>query len=187
VKTQKLLAVAVISLLMFLFSFASTGYAQKLGYVNSQKILTTFKEALDAQEKLDKINQEWEAEGREMQKQFQELNEQLESQSLLLSEERKQEKQQEIQSLYLKIQQFSAEKWGQNGEFFKEQEKLMEPVIKKINDVIKQLGEEDGFDYIFDTVNANIVYANPSQPDLTDLVLEELEKGVESTQSQSGR
>ena len=179
-RTHKRLTVVVISVLVMLFSLANTSQAQKLGYVNSQKVLATYKEALDVQEKLDKINQEWEAEGREMQKQFQELNEQLESQSLLLSDERKQEKQQEIQALYMKIQQFSAEKWGQSGEFFKKQEELMQPVFDKINAVIKGIGEDEGFDYIFDTVNANIVYASPNQPDLTDMVLEELEKGVVS-------
>ena len=83
---------------------------------------------------------------------------------------RKQEKQQEIQNLYLKIQKYSADKWGQNGEFFKEQEKLMQPVFDKINVAIKAIGEEEGFDYIFDTVNANIVYASPSQPDITSSV-----------------
>ena len=177
-KTKKWLVVGVVTLVTVLFAFANNSQAQKIGYVNSQKVLATYKEALDAQEKLDKINQEWEAEGREMQKQFQELSEQLESQSLLLSEERQKEKQQEIQSLYMKIQQFSAEKWGQSGEFFKKQEELMQPVFEKINAVIKTIGEDEGFDYIFDTVNANIVYAGPNQPDLTDLVLEELEKGV---------
>jgi len=180
VRTRKWMTVVVISALMVVFAMANTSHAQKIGYVNSQKILATYKEALDAQEKLDKINQEWEAEGREMQKQFQELNEQLDSQSLLLSEERKAEKQQELQSLYMKIQQYSAEKWGQNGEFFKKQEELMQPVFDKVNAVIKGIGEDEGFDYIFDTVNANIVYASPNQPDLTDMVLEELEKGVAS-------
>ena len=36
------------------------------------------------------------------------------------------------------------------------------------------------YDYIFDGVAGNIVYASPDQPDLTDRVLEELNKGVGS-------
>ena len=117
-KTRKIFVTTIIFCVALLFCTSSSTFAQKLAYVNSQKILATFKDALDAQEKLDKINQDWEAEGREMQKEFQDLSEQLESQSLLLSDERKQEKQQEIQTLYLKIQKYSADKWGQNGEFF---------------------------------------------------------------------
>ena len=59
----------------------------------------------------------------------------------------------------------------------------MQPVIDKVNRAITKVGEEEKFDYIFDTVSANIVYASPSQPDLTELVLEELEKGLDSSSS----
>ncbi len=157
-----------------------SAYAQKLGYINSQKVMATYKEAQDAQERLDKISQDWEAEARAKQKQFQDLGEQLESQKLLLSEERMKEKQQELQTLYTEIQKFQAEKFGQGGELYKKQEEIMQPIIDKINAAIKKLGEEQGFDYIFDSVAANIVYASPKQPDLTDQVLEELEKGLQS-------
>lgn len=159
----------------------SNSFAQKLGYLNSQQILANFKEALDTQQKLDLINQGWEKEARDMQAQFQEMGQQLESQSLLLSEERKQAKQQELQTLYTKIQQFQAEKWGQNGEFFKKQDEMMKPVIEKVNTAIKKVGEEERFDYIFDTVSANIVWASPSQQDVTELVVKELEKGLQTT------
>jgi outer membrane protein len=170
------IALAVISL-----SLAGSVFAQKFAYINSQKILATYKEAQDAQEQLDKINKGWEEEGKAMQKQFQELGDQLESQSLLLSEERQKEKQQELQSLYMKIQQYQAEKWGQSGEFYKKQDELMQPIIDKINTAIKKIGEIDRYDYIFDTVAGNILYASPSQTDLTDEVLAELEKGLDST------
>ena len=171
---------------VFVFMTAATSSAQKIGYINSQKILANYKEAQDAQERFDKINREWEAEAREMQRRFQELGEQLESQRLLLSEERIREKQQELQNLYMKIQQFQNEKWGQNGEAMRKNEELMKPVIDKINAAIAKIGEEERFDYIFDTVAGNILYASPSQPDLTDLVLEELEKGLE-TSTKKGR
>jgi len=163
----------------------SNALAQKLGYINSQQILSQYKEAQDAQEQLDKINRDWEAEAKELQTQFQELGQQLESQSLLLSEERQKEKQAELQTLYQKIQQYQNEKWGQNGEFFRKQEEIMKPIYDKINIAIKKVGEEDRYDFIFDIVAGNIVYASPSQQDLTELVIEELEKGLESSGAKS--
>lgn len=179
-KAKTLVKGTVLTILMVLFT-ASWSSAQKFGYVNSQKIIANYKEAQDAQERLGQINKEWENEAKEMQKQFQELGQQLESQRLLLSEERQQEKQQELQNLYTKIQQFQNEKWGQNGEAVKKNEELMQPIIDKINAAIAKIGEEQRFDYIFDTVAGNILYASPSQTDLTDEVLEELEKGIESS------
>jgi len=164
-----------------LLVLTSVGHAQglKMGYIDSRKILATYKEALDAQKKLDDLNAQWEREARTMQQELKDLEDQLEKQSLLLSDEKKQEKLQEIQNKYIKFQQFQQEKWGQpSGEFFKRQQELMGPVIDKINTVIDKIGEAEKFDYIFDTINANIVYVNPKQPDLTDRVLEELNKGV---------
>jgi len=155
-----------------------TASAQRIAYINSQKIVASYKEAQEAQERLNKISQGWEEEGKIMQKQFQDLGEQLESQSLLLSEDRKREKQQELQTLYMKIQQFQSEKWGQNGELYRKQEEVMQPIFDKINAAIKKVAEEQNFDYVFDTVNGNIVYASPKQTDLTDLVLLDLEKGL---------
>jgi Skp family chaperone for outer membrane proteins len=54
----------------------------------------------------------------------------------------------------------------------------MQPIVDKINTVIKKIGTDDKFDYIFDTVNNNILHVSATQPDLTDRVLEELNKGV---------
>lgn len=177
---QTILKIALVAVLAILMT-ASVSSAQKIGYINSQKILADYKEAQDAQARFEKLNREWEEEAREMQRQFQEMGEQLESQKLLLSEERQAEKQQELQSLYMKIQQFQNDKWGQTGEAVRKNEEVMQPVIDKINKAIAKVGEEERYDYIFDTVAGNILYASPSQTDLTDLVLEELEKGLETT------
>jgi len=96
------------------FMSASTVFSQdlKVGYVNSQKILLEYKEAQDAQKKFDEINAGWEAEAREMQTRIQELADEIDSQSLLLSEQRKQEKTQEAQNLVAQFQTFQQQKWG---------------------------------------------------------------------------
>jgi len=159
----------------------------KIGYIDSQRILENYKEAIDAQKKLDAQNAEWQKQGKQMQQQLRDLQEQLDSQSLLLSADKKEEKQREIQELYLKFQQFQVEKWGQEGEYFKLNKKLMEPVIQKINTVIAKIGQEEKFDYIFDTIGGGIVYASPEQLDLTDRVLEELNKGVALETKSTGK
>ena len=48
-------------------------------------------------------------------------------------------------------------------------------VLQKINDAIKKIGDEGGYDFIFDTVAGNILYAQEKY-DLTERVLEELRK-----------
>ena len=171
-----------VSLLTFsVFVLAGTSYAQlKIGYVNSKKILDNYKEAQDVQKKLEDLNKAWEEEARNMQREIQELQEKLEAQALVLTEKTKAEKTQEIQNLVLRFQQFQQEKWGPNGQLYQEQQRLMQPVIDKINAAIQKVGETEGFDYIFDVVNGNILFASKDQPDLTDRILEELEKGIQA-------
>ncbi|MFQ5768965.1 MAG: OmpH family outer membrane protein [bacterium] len=178
-KNLKICCVTLTALLLSLILASKPASAQlKIGYINSNKILETYQEAIDVKKKLQEINTQWEREAKDMQKELKEKQEQLEAQSLLLSEERKQEKGQEIQNLYLKYQQFLNEKWGQQGEAVKKEMELFQPVYDKINATIKKIGAEEGYHYIFDVVAGNILYASEDQPDLTDKLLEELNKGL---------
>jgi outer membrane protein len=157
----------------------------KLGYIDSQKILGSYKEAQDAQKQLQDLNRRWEEEAANMQKELQAKLDELESQALLLSDERKREKETELQNLNIRLQQFQQDKWGAQGEVYTKRAELMQPVIDKINTVIKKIGTEDKYDYIFDVINANILHVSDSQPDLTGRVLEELNKSVAATKPAS--
>lgn len=176
---KQFIKVGLVVILVLMLTTPTVAQKFKIGYIHSQKILSTYKEAVDVQKKIDELNRQWEKEGLEMQKELQQLQERFESQSLLLSESKKAEKAQEIQNLYLKIQQFQQEKWEPGkGEIYKKQEEYMAPILDKINAVIKKIGEQEKFNYIFDTAAGNILYASEDQPDLTERVLEELNKGV---------
>jgi len=178
-RLRKLFLIGLTCSLVLLLMNPVFAQKMKIGYINSTKVLATYREATDAQKKIDELNSQWEKEGLEMQKQLEELRDQFDSQSLLLSESKKAEKAQEIQSLYVKIQQFQQEKWAPGqGQIYRKQEELMAPVLEKINTVIKKIGDDEKYDYIFDTVAGNILYASEEQQDLTDKVLAELEKAA---------
>lgn len=164
---------------MLMLLGANSASAQlKMGYIDSQKILEKYKEAQDAQKQLQDLNKRWEDEAKSMQQELQNKLEELESQALLLSDERKKEKETELQNLNIRLQQFQQEKWGNQGEVFSKRAELMQPIIDKINATIKKIGTDEKFDYIFDVVNGNILHVSATQPDLTDKVLEELNKSV---------
>ncbi len=158
----------------------------KIGYINSNKVLEKYKDAIDVRKQLADLNEQWKQEARGMEKEIQGMQEQMESQSLLLSEERKAAKQQEIQTLYLKYQQYLQDKWNpQGGEAAKKEVEMIQPVYEKINVAISKIGETDGYDYVFDVVAGNVLYASPNQPDLTEKLLAELNKGLPESGSQA--
>jgi len=147
----------------------------KIGYVDSQKIRKQFGETAEAERQLREANQVWEKELGEKKSSLENLQRELEEQSLLLSEERIKEKKQEIETVRQELQAYQKQKWGEGGEYTRKQEELFAPVFQKIKRAIDQVSEEEGLDIVFDTVQGNIVYAR-EQMDITDKVIELLKK-----------
>ncbi len=67
------------------------------------------------------------------------------------------------------------EKFGNRGEIYQKESEYLGPILEKINKILKEVGEEDGYDYILDASKGSIVFADPSL-DLTNVVLRELRK-----------
>lgn len=150
----------------------------KIGYIDSERIFRSYQGTSDAQTKLDQEVAEWEKKAEEMKKEVEDLQQELEAQSLLLSEEKKREKEQTLQTKYAEYQQFVTSIWGPQGEAVKRNEELTKPIIEKIDAILKTIGEEDNYTFIFDAVGGGLVYAKPTF-DLTDRVIEELNKETE--------
>ncbi len=147
----------------------------KFRYVDSQKILTSLPEYADVQKELDTENQTWVQELQRMDQEIRNLKDQIDQQSLMLSDAKKREKEQELQALYQKAQQYQAQKWGERGEAFQRQQELLKPIVTKIQNVIDRIAEEEEYDFIFDTIAGNLLYAD-SKFDITEDILKELEK-----------
>lgn len=145
----------------------------KIGYIHSQRILAEFQESIEAQRTLDDEQTEWLQEAKKMEEEITALEEELENQSLLLSDEKKAERLQEIQEKYMEYQRFQQEIWGETGKLYQRNKELTQPIIDKVNAVIEKIGKDGDYDVIFDAAVGNIVYARDDY-DLTDLVLEDL-------------
>ena len=168
------------SFLVIIFAFVlvivgSLSAQIKIGYVDSQRILNEFDEAREAQAKLDMEAKKLQDEYQRLLAKLDSLNKEYERQRLIMSETRRKEKEEEIMELQRQIQDFQVNKLGPNGEIYQKQAELVGPVLEKIKKVIQKIGEEENYDYIFDTVAGNILYADPAH-DLTDKVLYELKR-----------
>ena len=166
----------ILVVLLTMVAFVSQVFADtKIGFVNTQKINENYSEAIALQKKLENIYQGYQAEYDEMMKNFQQKQQDLENQSLLLSPERKEEKQKELQQMYAQLEQYKVQKIGPQGEMYQKQQELSEPVIKKIQQVIDKIAEEEKYDLVLDSASAGLIYFD-EKLDITDQVLEELQK-----------
>ena len=165
-----------------IFIVVSFVFAQiKVGYVDSQKILNQYQEAIDAQNKLEEIRNQYQAEYEGKLRDYQDMAKEIESQSLLLSEEKKKEKLKILQDKATEIDKYKFEKLNpEGGEFYKKNQELFKPVIDKINTVIQKIGTVEEYDFILDASSGVLLHALPKY-DITSQVLEELNRGVQAS------
>jgi outer membrane protein len=156
----------------------TAGAEVKMGYIDSQKILEQYKPYQDALKEFSRYEEELGREINTMQNDLQKMQETYERQSLLLSEKRKQEEQKAILKKRDDLQRFVQEATDpQRGRLARKTAELSEPIIQKVNEVIKQVAEGDGFDFVLNS--AALAYAKEDH-DLTEKVLESLAKDLEA-------
>jgi Skp family chaperone for outer membrane proteins len=167
-------AMAVLVGIAVILGMGTTMAQTKIRYIDSQKVLENYPEWTTVQKKLDDMKAQYEKEFNQKQQAGQQLLEEVQSQSLLLSPEKKAEKEAQLQQLQVELERFYYEKLGPQGELFRKQQEMTQPIIDKINTVIKRIGDQEGYDFILDTASG-LLYAKPDL-DITDRVLEELSK-----------
>ncbi len=170
-------ALKLIMLLILLVAFTVPAMAQKFAYVQSQRILSEYQEYVDVQNKLNEIRNSYDQEYQKMVKEYNDMIEEIDSQSLLLSPEKKQEKMKQAQDKALAIERYKYEKLGPEGELYKKSMEFTKPIIEKINKLIEEVGNQEGYDMIFDASSGALVHAMPKY-DITDLIIERLNKGA---------
>ena len=163
--------------LIFIWSFV---FAElKIGYIDSNEIMSSFEEVRQVQVDLEKEQRRLENEMNDLMTRLDSLNQDFERQRLLMSETRRQEKANELRKLEENIQKFQMEKFGPEGEIYRTQNTLLKPVLEKIDAAIKNVGSEQSYDFILDAMSGALLYALDSH-NLTEDVLEELSKSTGS-------
>jgi len=147
----------------------------KIGYIDSYRIRKDFKEFAEVQTKFDKEVAAWQAELDSVRQDLEAAGEEYQRQRLILSEEARKRKEEELRGAEQKFQEQTNSTFGPDGKAERRNAELVKPILDKINAVLEKVAIENNYDYIFDAVNGNIAYAK-KELDLTDLVLQELNK-----------
>ena len=143
------------SLILLTFVFADV----KIGYIDSNEIMTKFEEVRQVQVSLEKEQRKLQAEMENLIQQLDSLKQEYDRQRLLMSDSRRQEKEQELVRTEQQIQKFQMDKFGPEGEIYRKQNQLLKPVLKKVDEAIQEVGKRQQYDYIMDAVGGAIVYA----------------------------
>ncbi len=168
-------SISLAALALLVFAPQSLFAQVKVGFVNTQRIMEEYKEAVEATTQLDELYADWEGRARQMQRELQKKQERFSDRVLVWSDATKRDKQREIQELFEKLQQFQQDKFGQDGEASDKENELMAPVRRKIQRAIRDVADAEDFNYIFEiSSGSDLLYASDDQPDLTDRVIRTL-------------
>jgi outer membrane protein len=148
--------------------------AQKYAFVDTEYILSNIPAYEAAQEQLDKYSEEWEGEIKSMYEEVDRLYKKYQSESVLLTEDMKRKREDEIISLEQEVKELQNKYFGREGELFKKREELVKPIQDEIYNAVKEIAVAGNFAVIFDTsAGVNLLYTDPKY-DKSDEVLEKL-------------
>ena len=166
-------------LLVVLFGALLTASAtaqeqQKIGYVDTDYILSQMSEYEGVQQQLRSLSADWNTRLEEMEEEIERLREDFEAREILYTDELKAKKQEQIQSLVEKRQQFLDEKFGAKGEYFAKQRDLLEPIQRKVFNAINAVAKRQNFDFVFDRARDSGMLFGTQKWNLNQQVLQEL-------------
>ena len=127
----------------------------KLGHIETQKLIQAMPEWTAAQKTFEEEQKKVNTELNSLREQFQTKLAEYSEKMKTYSEAMRATTEEELQGLQQRIQRFQETAMAQ---LEKTQNDLMQPVMEKALNAIKEVGKENGFTYIFD-MNAGILYA----------------------------
>ena len=167
---------------MIIILLVGNVFAQKVGYVDSDYILQNIPEYAEAQRQLDAISAEWQA---QIEKKYQVINQMykdLEAEEILLTEEMKRKRMEEIREKEAEALEFQKQKFGVDGDLFRERQRLIKPIQEKVYKAIKDVARSSGYAIMMDKAGTTtLIYTNPKY-NKSDAVLKELGYDVNSQQ-----
>ncbi|MCK4549549.1 MAG: OmpH family outer membrane protein [Candidatus Krumholzibacteria bacterium] len=175
------LTVIVLALCMLTAAAVPASAEIKIGYIDTVKIFANYKETIEAEEVYKKEVEVWKKQAEEMETELARMREEIQSQSLMLSAEKLEEKRLVFDQRMKDYQKYMQDIFGETGEAARRNKELTEPIVEKINGIIEIVAEEEGFTLVLDSSQGVIVYAD-KEIDITDMIIARLDTQMETTQ-----
>ena len=166
---KKALLILVSSLLLSVGS-----YAQKFAYVDTDYILNNIPEFNQAQDKLDEISKQWQAEIEGIYAEVDKMYRDYQTQEVLLTDEMKKKREEAIIAKEKSAKDLQKKRFGPEGDLYGKRQELIQPIQDKVYDAIQQLAANSKYAVIFDSSSDLIMLYSSPNLDKSDKVLENM-------------
>ncbi|MEO0471169.1 MAG: OmpH family outer membrane protein [Bacteroidota bacterium] len=174
--------------MLMLMMAVGTATAQKIGYANIELVLAYMPESKSMNQSLatyeKKLGEKLQAKRQYLQTKYEDYQT-FAQQTPTPSEAELKAKQDEVVKLEGEVQKEAAEA---QQKLMERRQDLLEPIVEKMQNAIKGLASDEGYDYIFNAVDAggvSIVLNGPEERDLTEKLMKKL--GIEIPKADSGK
>ncbi len=164
----------IILAFIILISTGTTSKAQRFAYIDTDYILENVEEYAEAQKELDALSEQWQKTIEAKYAELEELRKTLKAEQILLTDEMRNKKQQEIDTKEKEARAYQKQKFGLEGELFNKRKELVKPIQDKVFKEIKEMADRNNYAIIFDAAGqTNILYSDPKY-DKSEEVLRKL-------------
>ncbi|MDR2120253.1 MAG: OmpH family outer membrane protein [Tannerella sp.] len=155
--------------IFMLLPFALFAQEVKIAVVNTNEIIVLMPEVAEMEKQIADLNAQYQKEFQVMEDEYTKKYSEYIAQQDSLTENIKLRRQQDIQGLQTRIQNYVP---VAQQEIEKRQEALLAPIQEKLQNAIKAVGEERGYTYIFNP--QALLYRSDNAIDATPFVKEKL-------------
>lgn len=137
--------------------FTSAVEAQRFGYLNSQNLLAEYPDVKNADKQLqtyqEQLGKQYEAKAKALEAKFAQYVADVQSGKIPAAEAQKMEAT--LQTERTQLMEFEQKL---AGDVTKKRQDLLAPILRKVDDAIREVGKENGFQFIFDESMGAILF-----------------------------
>ena len=150
--------------------FSTSLFAQKIGYVNTDEIITNMKDTQDAYTQLEAYAKDLQAQLETIQVEFNNKLQEYQNATETMTDAVRQLKEKELTDLNTRIQEFQQ---VAQQDLQKKENELMAPIYEKVKTTIDEVAKAGGYTVVFET-GSMIYFDEVNLTDITPLVKKEL-------------
>jgi len=150
--------------------------AQRVAIVDITRVLEEMPHYRNAQTELDNIAAQWRQEIALEYDQNKAMYNKYQAEQVLLTEEARKKKEDEIMEREKAVRDLQKEKFGPEGALFRKRQDLVQPIQERVYAAIKTYAEDRGFDFIFDKGGSSGLIFSNAEFDKTDDIIRVVNK-----------
>jgi outer membrane protein len=140
----------------------------KIGVANLQRVLEASNQGKSAEEEIKKQKDQMELELKQKGGEIEELRKQLERESMVMSKEKREEKEREIR---IKLNDFKSLQQRYRTQLQALEKKLVNALLKEVSALVEEIGKKEGYLLIIN--NTGVLYS-PNSINITDQLIKQL-------------